>query len=300
MERAEATASPAPRAIAARPARRAGDGVLALLLLGPAALWSLCFFVLPLAKMAWRSVYRDGLTLLYYEKFFAGETYLNVILKTFQMSAIVTVGCLLLGYPVAYLLTMMSPRKRALLLLLVIVPYWLDFIVRSYSWMILLGRNGLINQALRGMELTASPIEFLYSVFSVSIGMIQILLPMMILTLFGAMVRIDDRLLLAASIHGARQFAVFRHVFFPLSLPGVFAGCLLVFVTSIGFYITPALLGGPKQTMISQSILVLAADLLDWPMASAVAIVLLMLSMVIVAVYSRFFSTERLWGGTDS
>ena len=205
-------------------------------------------------------------------------------------------ACLLLGYPIAHALTTSGPTLRALLLPLVVLPYWLDYIVRSYSWLILLGRRGLVNNLLVGLGVIDAPLKLLYNLFSVSIGMVQILLPLMILTLFGAMLRIDRTLLDAASIHGASRWNAFRTVFFPLSLPGVYGACLLVFVTSLGFYITPALLGGPEQTMISQSIMILASELLDWPGASAAGVLLLVVSLALVILYNRLFSLDRLWG----
>ncbi len=276
-------------------ARRA---VLPLLLLGPAAAWALLFFLLPLGVMVWRSVWDGGLSLGPYAKLFTTPLYLGVMLTTFEIAAAVTVACLLLGYPVAFLLATTSARVRALVLLLVIVPYWLDYIVRSYSWMVLLGRMGLVNRSLLALGIVSEPLEILYTRASVLVGMVQILLPLMVLTLYAAMARIDQQLLHAAAVHGAHPWNAFRTVFFPLSLPGVYGASLLTFVTSLGFYITPALLGGRKDTMISQLIVTVSSDLLDWPLASAVSVVLLLISLAIVVVYNRFFSLDRLWGGT--
>jgi putative spermidine/putrescine transport system permease protein len=276
------------------------DIALPLLLLGPAAVWTLIFFVAPLSVMIWRSFQRDGLSLFYYRKLFSVSLYLDVMLTTFQISLIVTAGCLLLGYPVAYLICTARPRVRAVVLLLVIVPYWLDYIVRSYSWMVLLGRTGIVNRTLMGLGLTAQPITLLFTIWSVAIGMIQILLPLTVLTLFATMHGIDRRLLQAAAIHGAPPWRAFARVFFPLSLPGVYGACLLTFVTAMGFYITPALLGGRKQTMISQLIATLSNELLDWSLASAASALLLLLSVLIVLLYNRLFSVDRLWGGATS
>jgi ABC-type spermidine/putrescine transport system permease subunit I len=217
---------------------------------------------------------------------------------TFDISVLVTAASLLLGYPVAYVLATAGARVRTILLLLVILPYWLDYIVRSYSWMVLLGRMGLVNRALMDLGLTAEPLSILYTRWSVAVGMVQILLPLMVLTLYAAMLRIDQSLLLAAAAHGARPWQSFWRVFFPLSLPGVYGACLLTFVTSLGFYITPALLGGRKDTMISQLIVTVSSEMLDWSLASAVSVVLLLASLAILVVYNRFFSIDRLWGGS--
>ena len=274
--------------------------VLPLVLLGPAVLWTAFFFVAPLSVMLWRSLQRDGLSLFYYRKLFSVSLYLDVMLTTFHIALVVTVGCLLLGYPLAYAICAAGPRVRAAVLLLVVVPYWLDYIVRSYSWMVLLGRTGLVNRTMQAMGLSREPVTLLFTTGSVVIGMVQILLPLTVLTLFATMQGIDRRLLQAASIHGASPWRAFARVFFPLSLPGVYGAALLTFVTAMGFYITPALLGGRKQQMISQLIATLSNELLDWPLASAASALLLFLSVLIVLLYNRLFSVDRLWGGATS
>jgi ABC-type spermidine/putrescine transport system permease subunit I len=272
---------------------------LPVLLLGPVAVWNLAFFIVPVGVMIARSFHRGGaFTLAYYQDLFASPLYVDVMLTTFNISVLVTAAALLLGYPVAYALATAGARVRATLLLLVILPYWLDYIVRSYSWMVLLGRMGLVNRALMDLGLTAEPVSILYTRWSVAVGMVQILLPLMVLTLYAAMLRIDQSLLLAAAAHGARPWQSFWRVFFPLSLPGVYGACLLTFVTSLGFYITPALLGGRKDTMISQLIVTVSSEMLDWSLASAVSVVLLLVSLAILVVYNHFFSIDRLWGGS--
>jgi putative spermidine/putrescine transport system permease protein len=201
---------------------------------------------------------------------------------------------------VAYALTMSSGKLRALILMFVFIPYWVDIIVRSFSWLILLGDNGLINKILVALDIVHAPLQLLYTPFSVLIAMIQILLPLTTVTLFGAMLRIDRTLIAAATIHGASGWQAFRTVFFPLSLPGVYGAGLLVFVLSFGFYVTPALLGSPRETMIAQTIMVEASQLLDWDQASAAGFVLLVITTLIAAIYNRYFSLERLWGGSDT
>ncbi|HYB41952.1 MAG TPA: ABC transporter permease [Candidatus Methylomirabilis sp.] len=282
----------------AAPGRR--PGLLPFILLGPAVLWTFAFFLTPIAVMAWQSLQRGGLSLFYYRRLFATPLYLSAMATTFKISLIVTAGCLLLGYPVAYLIATGRPRVRGLVLLLVVIPYWLDFIVRSYSWMVLLGRMGLVSRTLMALGLVSEPVSILYTLWSVVIGMVQILLPLMILSLYGAMHGVDPRLVQAAAIHGAGPWQAFRTVFFPLSLPGVYGACLLTFVVSMGFYITPALLGGRTEAMISQLIYTLASDMLDWQMASAVSVLLLLASLVVVLAYNRLFNIDRLWGGATS
>jgi putative spermidine/putrescine transport system permease protein len=278
-----------------RAQRRGGPWVLSVVLLTPAVAWIAVFFIAPIALMVWRSLVESGFAP--YATILTSAVYLKVLITTFKICLITTIGCLLLGYPVAYVLTVARPLAQGVVLILVILPYWLDYIVRSYSWMILLGRRGLINDLVVALGLSKTALPLLYNLFSVSVGMIQILLPLMILTLFGSMLRIDRRLLDAATIHGASRWRAFLTVFLPLSLPGVYAACLLVFVSSLGFYITPALLGGPDQTMISQTIMVLASDLLNWPLASAAGVLLLIVTTALLAVYNRFFSMDRMFGG---
>jgi ABC-type spermidine/putrescine transport system permease subunit I len=269
-----------------------------LLLLTPLAVCYLLFFVAPLATMAGRSLLDEhGLSLASYRELFGTALYLRVIWTTFKFALWTTAGCLLLGYPVAMLLTRTRGTWRNLLLLLVLMPYWLDFIVRSYAWMILLGRNGAVNRLLLALGWIHESHSLLSTDFAVAVGMVQVMLPLMILSLYAGMRRIDPELLRAAAVHGAGPWGSFRAVFLPLSAPGIVAGSLLTFVNAIGFYVTPALLGGPKQTMISQTIDMLAGQLLDWPLASAVAVLLLVLTLVPLALLNRRFGFERAMGG---
>jgi putative spermidine/putrescine transport system permease protein len=221
------------------------------------------------------------------------------MMTTVKTAGIATVFALLLAYPLAYALTISSGKVRALILVFVLIPYWVDIIVRSFSWLILLGDNGMVNKALMGLGIISTPLQLLYNPFSVLLAMVQILLPLTTVTLFGAMLRIDRTLITAAKIHGASGWHAFRTVFFPLSLPGVYGAGLLVFVLALGFYVTPALLGSPRETMIAQTIMVEASQLLDWPQASAAGAVLLIITTSIAAVYNRYFSLDRLWGGSD-
>ncbi len=280
------------------PPNRGNEARIPLLLLAPTALCYLLFFLVPLALMLARSFFdRGNITAAPYVELFSTPLYVRVILTTLKFSILTTAGCLLLGYPVAMLLTRTSGIARNLFLVLVLVPYWLDFIVRTYAWMVLLGRYGVVNRALMAIGLVTDPRSLLSSDFSVGVGMIQVMLPLMILSLYAGMLRIEPELLRAAEAHGAAAWNKFRHVFLPLSMPGVIAGSLLTFVNALGFYITPALLGGPKQTMISQTIDMLASQLLDWPLASAAATLLLVSTMVLLVAFNARFGFERTLGG---
>ncbi len=284
----------------ARPAGLLGrPGAIAALLLAPCLIWIFAFFLLPLGLMCWRSLASEGYSLAPYATLFTSPLYVKVLLTTVKMASIATVCVLLLAYPIAYALTVTRGRLRGAILLFVLIPYWVDIIVRSFSWLIVLGDNGLINKALLGLGLVGEPLALLYNSFSVLIAMTQILLPITIVTLFGAMLRIDRTLMAAATIHGAGDWQAFRTVFFPLSLPGVYGAGLIAFILGLGFYVTPALLGSPKETMIAQTIMVDASQLLDWPQASAEGAVLLLITTAIATVYNRYFSLDRLWGGSE-
>jgi len=280
-------------------AHAVGQAIPALLLL-PALIWIVAFFLLPLVLMCWRSLAAEGYSFKAYETVFTSPLYTKVMLTTLESASVATVLALVLAYPMAYTLIITSGIRRGLLLMFVFIPYWVDIIVRTFSWLILLGDHGLINALLRNLGIIHAPLPLLYSEFAVLVGMVQILLPLTIVVLFGAMLRIDRTLIAAAKIHGASSWQAFRNVFFPLSLPGVYGAALLVFVLSLGFYVTPALLGSPRQTMIAQTIMVEASELLDWGQASAAGFVLLVITTLIAAIYNRYFSLDRLWGGSDA
>ena len=206
--------------------------------------------------MIWRSLAHDGFSTAIYAELMTSPQYIKVMITSLKIVTLTTVATLLLGYPVAYALTISGGWTRIAILTLVTIPYWVDVIVRSFSWLIVLGDNGIVNKALMQIGLIGRAAAAALQPYQRAAGMVQILLPMMIITLFGAMLRIDRNLLLAAKIHGASEFQAFRSVFFPLSLPGIYGACLLVFVIGLGFYVTPALLGSPAETMISQTIMI--------------------------------------------
>ena len=277
----------------------ARDSVVAALLLVPCFAWIAFFFLLPLGMMVWRSLAGEAGSIAIYQDILTAPLYHKVMATTLRTAVATPVLALLLGYPVAYALTVSQPAVRGLMLLLVLVPYWVDIIVRSFSWMVMLGDNGIVNKALVGLGLIPAPAQLLYTTLSVLLGMVQIMLPFAIVTLFGAMLRIDRTLMTAAKIHGATSWQAFYAVFLPLSLPGVYGAGLLVFIMSLGFFVTPALLGSPKETMIAQTIMVEATQTLDWETASAAGTLLLIITTIIAVIYNRYFSLDRLWGGSD-
>ena len=210
-----------------------------LLMLLPALLVLAVLFAYPLIGILNRSVYKAGYTLDFYRQIFRVPVYLQVLWGTFRVSALVTLLCLTLGYPLAYVLASCRPRTARLLTIIVILPFFTSIIVRTYAWMVLLGRNGIVNQYLMVLGLTDKPLPLLYNQAGVVIGMSYVLLPYMVLTVYSVMQGIDPGLVRAAHSLGASRLQAFRRVFLPLSLPGIAGGTLLVFILSLGFFITP-------------------------------------------------------------
>ena len=269
------------------------------ILILPLLIYLLIFFITPLSNGLIISFWDPDFTLKHYAHFFTEPVYVKVILNSFKIAAMVTLFSLLLGYPYAYLLSGVSDNLASKLLVFVILPFWVSLLVRNYSWMVLLGRHGVFNTMLMNIGLVSRPVKFLYSTTGVNIGMVHIMLPYMILSIFAVMKGIDRDLLKAAQNLGANRFQTFLRVFFPLSLPGVAGGCLIVFIMSIGFFITPALLGGAKDTMIAQLIEKNVTLMLNWEFAFAASFVLLLLTIIILTIYNRFLGLDRLMGGAD-
>jgi putative spermidine/putrescine transport system permease protein len=244
------------------------------------------FFAYPVLTIATRSftdVLPGASAFANYRWFFATDVNLTILRRTFVTAAAVTGVCLLVGYPYAYLLTIMRPRWRMIAIAVVLIPFWTSLMVRNFAWVVILqGNHGVLNEILGGLGLGHA--SLLGTVWAVIIGMSQILLPFLILPLYATLRSIDRRLLLAAEGMGARPWTAFVRVYFPLSLPGVAAGCLLVFVLSLGFYITPAMLGSPQQALISQLIVTQVSRLLDWGRGGAMAVVLLACTLLLLAV----------------
>jgi putative spermidine/putrescine transport system permease protein len=254
------------------------------------------FYAYPVIAMLFRSVSEPTWTLTNYSQLVQTNVYVHVMWITVWISIVVTVCTLILGYPVAYLISSATTTKSNLLIVLVLVPFWTSILVRTYAWMVLLGREGIINQFLQSIGVIDQPLRLLNTRFAVYVSMVHILLPFMILPLYSVMRGIDRSVLRAAEGLGAKPNAVFRQVLLPLSLPGVAAGCLLVFILSLGFYITPALVGGPKDLMISV-LIAQQVDLFNWAFASALAAVLLIGALLIFVIFNRILGVEKIFGG---
>lgn len=225
----------------------------------------------------------DGFTLEYLAHIFTTDIYLKVLWLTLKIAFLVTLFSLLFAYPVAYMLVRTeSGLWKKLILAAVLIPFWISLLVRTYAWTILLQKNGAINKLLMELGIIAEPLNLLYNSTGVIIGMTHILLPYMVLSLYSVMEGIDQRLLQAAEGMGARPWKAFMQIFFPLSLPGVLAGSLLVFVMGLGYYITPALLGGADTPMIAMLIESNINTTLNWHLASALALVLFVATLLLL------------------
>ncbi len=219
--------------------------------------------------------------------------YLDVLGRTFWMSLVVTLCCLALGFPLAYLLTSLPTRSSNLLMILVLLPFWTSILVRVASWIVLLQSGGLVNQALQALGIIDEPLQLVFNRIGVYIAMTHILLPFMILPLYSVMKGISPIYLRAAQSLGCPPFQSFWKVYFPQTLPGVFAGSLLVFILSMGYYITPALLGGPQEQMASYFIAFYTNETINWGMAAALSTVLLGATLLLYVVYSRYAGQSR-------
>lgn len=265
------------------------------LLIAPATLALLALFVLPIGYVLMLSVTDPAVSIAHYRRIFSVPLYTRVLANTFTTSLTVTVVCLMMAYPLAYVMARRTDWLSTALLICVAVCFWTGFIVRTYAWLVILGNKGPVVAAYMSLGLGQPP-RLLFTTFSSTLGMVHILLPYMVLALYSVMKKIDPNLLRASASLGARPAASFRAVYLPLTLPGVVNGSILVFTICLGFFITPILLGTPKDMMISQLINQQIEELLAWGFASAVAVVLLVATSIVLAVYNRFAGLDRLWG----
>lgn len=273
------------------------EGRLVLLLLAPALIVVGGLLIVPLCWLAWQSVRQDGsFTLVHYARFFTDDVYWMTFLQTFRMAFIVTVAAVVLGYPVAYVAAGASRRWSVVILAMVVLPFWTSVLVRAYAWLILLQRRGLVNSALIDLGLIDQPLPLVNNEFGTIIATIHILLPFMVLPLYATMQKIPPELTMAAASLGGSPLHVFRRVFLPLSLPGIVAGMVLVFVLTLGFYITPELLGGGRTFMVSMLVSRNIEVYNEWGAASSISVVLVACVFVIFRLASLLIPFERIMG----
>ncbi|MGE8944082.1 ABC transporter permease subunit [Leptospira interrogans] len=265
----------------------------------PVLLFLTVVMVYPVGQLLLLTVQtRDGaFTTDHYQRLFSNDIYVQVLLITLKISAWTTLISVVVSYPVAYLIATSRPEARSHLMFWVILPFWTSFLVRTFAWIVILGRGGVLNQFLQAAGITDAPQELIYNLRAVLIGMSHAMIPLCIMTMVSVMEAIDGNLSKAALTLGARPGNAFWRIYFPLSLPGLAAGGLLVFITALGFFITPAFLGGRRETMITQIIIEQVVDLLNWSFAGVLSMLLLAAGLAVFAIYDRLLGLSNLAGG---
>jgi ABC-type spermidine/putrescine transport system permease subunit I len=279
---------------------RATAGLRSLAPAAPLAILLVGFFLIPLTVIVWDSFGGLALDFASYRRILTEPVYFTVLAHTFKVSAYVTLFSILLGYPVAYLLSSLKPRTAIVVSTFLLIPLFTAFLIRTYAWMVILGRQGIVNNTLIWLGFVDEPIQILNTTTAVVIGMVHVLAPIGIFTMYAVMAQIDRRLVAAAQVLGANPVRTFLRVYLPMSLPGVFAAATLVLIMAIGFYITPALLGGPADTMISQLIVVQTTTLLNFPLGYASATILLLATLAILFLASLFIPLEMMWSAHEA
>ncbi|MFO1090656.1 MAG: ABC transporter permease [Hyphomicrobiales bacterium] len=268
-------------------ARARQDGIA---FLAPLLLLVLIVFDIPLLiTVYWSFADPDtgALTLGNYGAFVQSGSYARIIWRTLLIAGQVTVATALIGYPLAYWISRLEQRRQLLAIGIVTMTFWVSILVRTYAWIVILGNGGILNRWLQASGFTTKPIEFIYNEGGVAVGMINVLLPFFVLPLYAAMRRIDVRLMQVAETMGASPTQIFWRVFFPLTLPALGASMILIFILSLGFYITPAILGGGRVPMIANMMDLLINKFARWEMAAVNSVVLLLATLALYAVYQK-------------
>lgn len=275
------------------------------LLLSPALITLVVLMVLPICIMMVFTFYefvsagieKEVFTTANWREFFTDSFYHMFLWKTVRVAAITAILCALLGYPPAYFIAMTRYKHKWMLLLLLIVPFWISFTIRTFSWIHILGEQGVINVLLMKSGLISEPLRMLYTEGAVIMGMIHFLLPYMILNVYVSIEGIDRNLISAARTLGCTSWQAFREVVLPLSLPGLMAGLLLCFVLAAGSYVTPEILGSTRDALFGNVIFDTIMGQLNWPMGSTLSIVLLVMLGAVAAIYSRYMGLSRIFKG---
>lgn len=262
--------------------------------ISPVTFWMILFFVFPLIFIFMMSFAVRGLyggveysfTLENYVRFF-DPLYLNILWESILIAALTTVICLVFGYPFAYIVARAPRKYRNILLMLIVVPFWTNSLIRTYAWIVLLRTEGVINTVLLQLGVISEPFEMLYNTGAVMVGLAYTLFPFMVLPLYASIEKLDQNLLEAASDLGAKPWQTFAKVTLPLTMPGVVAGCLLVFIPTLGLFFIPDLMGGSKTMLIGNLIRNQFLTARDWPFGSAASVILMILTLIFVLIYLR-------------
>ncbi|QPB22567.1 ABC transporter permease [Rhizobium sp. 007] len=283
---ASSVSAPAPRAL--RPTGFSG--------VVPALAFVAIFFIVPVAALLLRSVLEPVPGFGNYAELLGSATYLKIFANTFIVSGLVTAISLLIGFPVAWALAIMPGRLASVIFAILLLSMWTNLLARTYAWMVLLQRTGLINKMLMGMGLINQPLPLVNNLTGVTIGMTYIMLPFIILPLYGVIKKIDPAILQAAALCGASLWQCLTRVLLPLAVPGMAAGALMVFVMSLGYFVTPSLLGGTANMMLAELIAQFVQSLVNWGMGGAAALVLLVVTLSLYVVQLRFFGSQNTGG----
>ncbi|ULJ76401.1 ABC transporter permease [Rhizobium gallicum] len=283
---ASSVSAPVPRAL--RPTGFSG--------VVPALAFVAIFFIVPVAALLLRSVLEPVPGFGNYAELLGSATYLKIFANTFIVSGLVTAISLLIGFPVAWALAIMPGRLASVIFAILLLSMWTNLLARTYAWMVLLQRTGLINKMLMGMGLINQPLPLVNNLTGVTIGMTYIMLPFIILPLYGVIKKIDPAILQAAALCGASRWQCLTRVLLPLAVPGMAAGALMVFVMSLGYFVTPSLLGGTANMMLAELIAQFVQSLVNWGMGGAAALVLLVVTLSLYVVQLRFFGSQNTGG----
>lgn len=268
-------------------------------LTSPAVLCVLTIMVIPVAWLFYLSfIGSDGnFSLEHYQRMLDSKSYARIFFTTFKVSLLTTVICVFIGYPLAYFLSQLPARVANICMLSVLLPFWTSLLVRTYSWLVLLQRKGIINQVGMDMGFWDEPLKLVHNLSGTLIGMVHIMLPFLILPLYASMKSIPQDYMKASSNLGATPTQSFWQVFFPLSMPGLMAGSLIVFILSLGFFVTPAILGGGKVIMVAMQITSNIELFFDWGAASALGVVLFVMTFTVLFIASKLMRLDNVLGG---
>ena len=266
----------------------------------PSLLVVVVLMIIPVAWLFWLSVIgADGnLSWENYARLGKSKSYLNIFKMTFNVALVTTVVCVVIGYPLTYMISQLPRRVANIAMFAVLLPFWTSLLVRTYAWLVLLQKKGLVNTWLIELGILDDPLRLVHNYTGTIIGMSQIMLPYLVLPLYASMRAIDRDYLKAASNLGAGPARAFWTIFFPLSLPGLFAGLLLVFVISLGFFVTPVILGGGRVTMVAMRIEKSIALYSNWGAASALAVILLIMTLACLIIVGKMLRLDKTLGGS--
>jgi putative spermidine/putrescine transport system permease protein len=262
----------------------------------PALVLLVLFFVVPVLILLSRSVTEPVLGLGNYAALLGSSTYLKIFFNTFAVSALVTVVSLAIGFPVAWALAIMPARLASIVFAILLLSMWTNLLARTYAWMVLLQRTGVVNKTLMGLGIIDQPLALVNNLTGVTIGMTYIMLPFIIIPLYGVIRKIDPAILQAAALCGATRFQALTRILIPLAAPGMISGALMVFVMSLGYFVTPALLGGTANMMLAELIAQFVQSLVNWGMGGAAALVLLVVTLTLYAIQLKFFGAAGAGG----